>query len=180
MRSRENGGVLPLNSQLSGARSAAGQQEGWYLLERIPVITGHDLRDAHAGAGRGRPLGDQLRSHPGRRQAVRALYRSEHRKPARHRSRQSGAERADHPEQDSDTGRITGAANHEEAADLALNLRAGSLPASVMYLEERSIGPALGADSIRQGIYAGIAGVIAVVVVMLFITSVPASTQRWR
>jgi preprotein translocase subunit SecD len=36
-----------------------------------------------------------------------------------------------------------------------------------MYLEERSIGPALGADSIRDGIYAGIAGVIAVVLVLL-------------
>ena len=45
--------------------------------------------------------------------------------------------------------------------------RAGSLPASVVYLEERSIGPALGADSIRDGIYSGVAGVIAVVLVML-------------
>jgi preprotein translocase subunit SecD len=67
----------------------------------------------------------------------------------------------------SDTGRITGAASHEEAADLALNLRSGSLPASVEYLEERTVGPSLGNDSIRAGIVAGIAGVIAVVVVML-------------
>jgi preprotein translocase subunit SecD len=67
----------------------------------------------------------------------------------------------------SDNGRITGAANHEEASDLALNLRAGSLPASVVYMEERSVGPALGADSIRDGIYASIAGVIAVIIVML-------------
>jgi preprotein translocase subunit SecD len=67
----------------------------------------------------------------------------------------------------SDTGRITGAASHEEAADLALNLRAGSLPAGVEYLEERTVGPSLGNDSIRAGIVAGIAGVIAVVLVML-------------
>jgi preprotein translocase subunit SecD len=66
-----------------------------------------------------------------------------------------------------DTGRITGAANRDEAADLALNLRAGSLPASVVYLEERSIGPALGADSIRDGIYAAIAGLLAVIFAML-------------
>jgi len=48
-----------------------------------------------------------------------------------------------------------------------LNLRAGSLPASIVYLEERSIGPALGADSIRDGLYAGIVGMAAVVLVML-------------
>src|SRR5260370_12545442 len=67
----------------------------------------------------------------------------------------------------SDTGRITGAASHEDAADLALNLRAGSLPASVEYLEERTVGPSLGADSIKAGAVSGIAGVIAVVFVML-------------
>ena len=51
----------------------------------------------------------------------------------------------------SDTGRITGAASQEEAADLALNLRAGSLPAGIDYQEERTVGPSLGADSIREG-----------------------------
>ena len=62
---------------------------------------------------------------------------------------------------------ITGIGTHDDAADLALNLRAGSLPASIEYLEERTVGPSLGADSIRAGLYAGIAGVIAVVLVML-------------
>ena len=62
---------------------------------------------------------------------------------------------------------ITGIGTHDDAADLALNLRAGSLPAGVEYLEERTVGPSLGADSIRAGLYAGIAGVIAVVLVML-------------
>jgi preprotein translocase subunit SecD len=68
----------------------------------------------------------------------------------------------------SDTGRITGAASQEEAADLGLNLRAGSLPASVHYSEERTVGPSLGADSIREGLRAGLAGLIAVVLFMLF------------
>jgi len=68
----------------------------------------------------------------------------------------------------SDTGRITGAATQEEANDLALNLRAGSLPASVVYQEERTVGPSLGADSIREGFRAGIAGLIAVTLFMLF------------
>src|SRR5207237_5737206 len=68
----------------------------------------------------------------------------------------------------SDTGRITGATNQEEANDLALNLRAGSLPASVVYEEERTVGPSLGADSIREGFRAGTVGLIAVTLFMLF------------
>src|SRR5208283_4968749 len=67
----------------------------------------------------------------------------------------------------SDNGRITGARDQAEAADLALNLRAGSLPASIVYLEERTVGPSLGADSIREGFIAGAAGLLAVVIVML-------------
>jgi len=67
----------------------------------------------------------------------------------------------------SDTGRITGASSQEEAADLSLNLRAGSLPAGVKYEEERTVGPSLGADSIREGYRAGIAGLVAVVLWML-------------
>ena len=55
----------------------------------------------------------------------------------------------------SDTGRITGASSQEEAADLALNLRAGSLPAGIKYEEERTVGPSLGADSIREGFRGG-------------------------
>src|SRR5262249_44014804 len=46
-------------------------------------------------------------------------------------------------------------------------LRSGSLPAGIVYPEERSIGPSLGADSIHQGLLAGIFGLLAVVIVML-------------
>jgi len=52
-------------------------------------------------------------------------------------------------------------------SDLSRYLRSGSLPAGVKYNEERSVGPSLGADSIHQGIVAGLAGLIAVVAVML-------------
>jgi preprotein translocase subunit SecD len=54
-----------------------------------------------------------------------------------------------------------------EASDLSLVLRSGSLPAGIVYLEERTVGPSLGADSIRQGLIAGLAGLLAVVAVML-------------
>jgi preprotein translocase subunit SecD len=51
--------------------------------------------------------------------------------------------------------------------DLALVLNSGALPASMRYLEERTVGPSLGADSIKQGVTAGVVGVLAVMVFML-------------
>jgi preprotein translocase subunit SecD len=65
-----------------------------------------------------------------------------------------------------DTGRITGL-DKDKAADLSMMLRTGALPASIHFLEERTVGPSLGADSIRQGVYAAIAGMLAVMVFML-------------
>ena len=64
-------------------------------------------------------------------------------------------------------GRISGGFTQQEAADLALKLRSGALPASMTYLEERVIGPSLGADSIRSGVTASLAGLALVVVFML-------------
>ena len=55
----------------------------------------------------------------------------------------------------------------EEAADLALVLRAGALPAQIEIIEERTVGPSLGQDSIDQGQIAGLVGMILVVVVMI-------------
>ncbi len=66
-----------------------------------------------------------------------------------------------------DSGVINNIGDQQAASDLALNLRAGSLPAGLVYLEERTVGPSLGADSIRSGMYAGLAGLIAVIFVML-------------
>ena len=62
---------------------------------------------------------------------------------------------------------ITGGFTSEEATDLAIVLRAGALPAPVQILEERSVGPSLGADSIRKGIVSSAAAAIAVVLFML-------------
>src|SRR5205823_2076578 len=55
----------------------------------------------------------------------------------------------------------------QEAQDLALTLRSGSLPATLTYLEERTIGPTLGADSIRSGVIASIIGLLLIVLFML-------------
>jgi preprotein translocase subunit SecD len=162
------GGVLPLNSQLLSSQSHEGAAAAeTFLLSRTPVVTGRDLRDASPAQGDG-----------GRWETNFVLTQD----AAKRFENFTGANVGNRlaivldkvvlsaptiQSKISDTGRITGAASHDEAADLALNLRAGSLPASVEYLEERTVGPSLGSDSIRSGIAAGIAGVIAVIAVML-------------
>ncbi len=60
-----------------------------------------------------------------------------------------------------------GSSDMSEASDLALVLRAGALPAPLRIMEERTVGPSLGQDSIDQGRIAGIVGVVTVLVVML-------------
>jgi preprotein translocase subunit SecD len=65
-----------------------------------------------------------------------------------------------------DSGQITGV-SVQEAEDLQITLRSGALPASLTYLEERTVGPTLGADSIRSGVTASVAGLILVAFFML-------------
>lgn len=67
----------------------------------------------------------------------------------------------------SDSGQITGMADLDEASDLALVLRSGSLPISLSVQEIRAIGPTLGADSIRSGTTAALIGALLVVVTIL-------------
>jgi preprotein translocase subunit SecD len=66
-----------------------------------------------------------------------------------------------------DQGQITGRFTQQAAEDLALTLRSGALPAPIEYLEERTVGPSLGADSIRAGVRASLVGLGLVVVFML-------------
>ena len=65
------------------------------------------------------------------------------------------------------SGIIRGSFNIEEAEDVALVLRAGALPAAIEYLEERTVGPSLGRESIRRGVTAAVVGMAIVVVFML-------------
>jgi len=66
-----------------------------------------------------------------------------------------------------DQGEISGRFSKTTADDLALTLRSGALPAKIEYLEERTVGPSLGADSIRSGVTASLAGLIFIVLFML-------------
>lgn len=163
----KHGGILPLNTRLVPSVSRAGQQPSVYLVSRSPIVRGTDIRDAHASQGEN-----------GRWETNFVLNQDAAKRFQRYTESNIGNRAAIVVDNQvisaptiqsaiSDTGRITGAGGREEATDLGLNLRAGSLPASVVYQEERSVGPSLGADSIQEGFAAGIAGLIAVVAVML-------------
>jgi preprotein translocase subunit SecD len=163
----KHGGVLPLNTKL--VKMAPGKSEGdsWYLLTRTPVITGRDLRTARPGRDEfqkweaaftlsqdgARRFGRFTEANIGNRLAV--ILDNQIRSVATIQNRIE------------DSGRITGLSGEQEASDLALVLRAGSLPAGIVYLEERTVGPSLGSDSIRQGVVAGLVGLALVILVML-------------
>ncbi len=67
-----------------------------------------------------------------------------------------------------DQGEISGRFSKTSAEDLALTLKSGALPAGIEYQEERTVGPSLGADSIRAGVAASIGGLVFVILFMLF------------
>ena len=66
-----------------------------------------------------------------------------------------------------DRGEISGNFTKDSAEGLALTLRSGALPAKVIYLEERTVGPSLGADSIRAGVTACVIGLCLVILTMV-------------
>ncbi len=163
------GGVLGLDEQVVRGMSRGGGPGEYWILARTPVVTGRDLRDARPqqnGQSGGWETNFQLSqdaakrferftaAHINDRLAI-VLDKVVLSAPVIHGKI-------------SDNGVIEGLSGREEAQDLALNLRAGSLPAGIEVLEERTVGPSLGADSIKEGTFAGIAGVIAVIAFMLF------------
>jgi len=165
------GGILPLGTEVLDWPAGIGNGSGaWYLVSRTPVITGQDLRNATPrtdsnSPGRwecafnlsqdgGRRFGAFTGANIGNRLAV--VLDNQITSVATIQSKID------------DSGVINGLSTQEEASDLALKLRTGALPAGIKYEQERTIGPSLGADSIREGILAAIAGLLAVVAVMLF------------
>jgi preprotein translocase subunit SecD len=163
----KHGGVMPLNTKLVPTTARGGQPPAWYLVSRSPIVRGSDLRDAHASQGE---LNRWETNFVLNQDAAKRFERYTEANIGNRAAIVVDGQVISAPTIQStirDTGRIMGAASHEEASDLALNLRAGSLPAGVVYQEERTVGPSLGADSIRDGFRAGIAGVIAVVLCML-------------
>jgi preprotein translocase subunit SecD len=163
------GGIIPLNEKLVQAKPRAGAQgQEWYLVSKLPVITGHDMRNARPGQDDVRKWQTSFTLSPDGGKKF-GRYTGEHvnDKLAVILDNQIVSV-ATINEKIEDSGRIMGLGSEEEATDLSRYLRSGSLPAGVKPLEENSVGPSLGADSIHQGIVSGIAGLTAVVFVMLF------------
>ncbi len=164
-------GIVPADMEVvSGADESLGAAPGstvYYLVRRVAPVTGRDLRNA-------RPTIDEF-NQP-------AISFSFNREGARKFGNFTGSNVGRNlaiildnrvysapviQERIADEGRITGTFTTGEATDLALILRSGALPASLTYLEERTVGPSLGADSIRAGVTASASGLIAVALFML-------------
>jgi preprotein translocase subunit SecD len=172
-----HGGILPPNTEIvrgrNESRNAQGQPDNgevWYVLSRTPVVTGRDLRSATENRNTEMPgqwqinfnltgeaarrFGPFTEQNKGRQMAI-VLEKRVYSAPVIQ-------SRID------DNGRIDGNFSQESAHDLALVLRAGALPASIKYLEERTVGPSLGADSIRHGVQASILSLLVVMIFMVF------------
>ncbi len=139
----------------------------YYLVKRAASVTGRDLRTARPSLDQnnlpavsftlntdgGRRFGKVSSENLGRQLAIILDGR------VQSAPRLEGRITTD--------GQIYGSFTQEEAQTLSLILRSGSLPARMTYLEERTIGPTLGADSIRSGVIASLAGLSLIIVFML-------------
>lgn len=167
-----HGGILPPDAQLLPAKNTdpRSNSENWYIVSRTPAVTGQDVRDATPTRStknigyydvnfvlsteiRNR-FGDFTEHNVGHPMAI-VLDNRVITAP----NINSRIE---------DNGVIEGQFGEAEAKDLSLVLSAGALPASIKYLEERTVGPSLGADSIRHGVQASIVSLIVVMVFMVF------------
>lgn len=158
--------VLPGNSDQAGA---SGQSQVYYLVQRSSIVTGQDLRGASAAPSTEYPgqyeVDFQLSSAAAARFGPFTAANIGHRLAIvldnKVYSAPSINGRID------DRGQITGNFTQQSAQDLALVLRSGALPAPIRYLEERTVGPSLGADSIRDGVQASIGSLIAVMIFLV-------------
>jgi preprotein translocase subunit SecD len=158
--------ILP-SSEVTRSSSDTG---AFYAVTRSSVVTGKDLRQQGASVGSdvntgvpdvifnltnegGRKFAEFTGAHVGDRMAVVLNKRVR--------------EAATIQEQIHDQVRVTGGFTEQTAKDLVFVLNSGALPAGITYLEERTVGPSLGADSIRSGVRAAIVGMVAVLVFML-------------
>ncbi|HEX7962326.1 MAG TPA: protein translocase subunit SecD [Terriglobales bacterium] len=170
-----NNGVIPPDQILLPGRNVGGRsdeggepRDEYFLLSRAAVVAGDDVRSAQPGQDRnGRPaVNFYLTGTAGRRfeqftsshigQSL-AIVLDKHVREA-----------ATINDTIRDSGIIEGAFTPQQTKDLSMVLSSGALPASIHYLEERTVGPSLGADSIRSGVMAALVGMGAVMLFMLF------------
>jgi preprotein translocase subunit SecD len=163
-----NNGILPLGTKpMPSMKKVSDQESGWYLVSRVPVITGRDLRDA-------RPQQDEM----GKWETRFVIAQDSKNRFGRFTEANIGQRLAIALDGQiksapvinariEDQGVIEGLSGQQESEDLSLVLKAGSLPAGIRQLQESTVGPSLGADSIRSGLLSGLVGLIVVICIML-------------
>ncbi|MGB4705016.1 MAG: protein translocase subunit SecD [Candidatus Saccharicenans sp.] len=164
---REFGGQVPEDAEVVKADPRRGVQ-GFYLVSKVAAVTGKDLRSVRRGVDEWNNPAVHFTLNPdGARRFEQVTGQNIGKQLAiildgRVQSAPVIQARI------SDSGIIQGRFTPEEADDLVVILKAGALPAGIKYLEERTVGPTLGSDSIRQGLIAGLIAFFAVMAFMIF------------
>jgi preprotein translocase subunit SecD len=161
--------LIPADQLLLPGNTLGGRAEGeqWFLVSRVSAVSGKDLRHADPSTDQnGQPdVNFQLTRDGGQRFYS---FTSEHVKDSLGVVLDGKVrEVASINEPIRDQVQISGHMDAQSAKDLAMILNSGALPASIHYMEERTVGPSLGADSIRSGVRAAVIGMVAVLVFML-------------
>ena len=164
------GGAIPPDEVIihgSGALATGSEADSVYVLQRVSVVAGSDFRSADPSTDQnglrnvrftltneaGDRFYDYTSANVGRSMAVVMGGRVREVATIKDKIR--------------DTGEINGSFTADEVTILSKMLRTGALPASLNYLEDRTVGASLGADSIRQGVTAAVVGVLVVMAFML-------------
>ena len=168
------GGALP--DDTDAYPQDAAMQDGssaviWWPLQRVSTVAGADLRSASRSSDEwGDPaVSFELTQDAGKRFEV-ATRENLGRKMAIVLGGPTDKRVISAPVIEGvirDQGIIRGGFTIEQAEDLALKLRSGSIPTDVRIIEERTVGPSLGRDSIRAGVVSGLAGLGAVFLFMV-------------
>jgi preprotein translocase subunit SecD len=164
---RYNNQIPPELDLVEGKAETGQRQTTWYVLKKTAAITGRDLKNARPTRGQ---LGSNsitfflTASGAEKFGAATGANIGKHLAIVLDKRVQSAPVINDRI---TDTGVIQGQFSPEEANDLALVLRAGALPAGLTYLEERTVGPSLGLDSIKKGVSASIAGALLVFIAVV-------------
>jgi preprotein translocase subunit SecD len=162
----QNGQVPEGMDIVPGNADATGGGTVYYMVRKAAAVSGHDLTNARPAVDQNnlpavsftlnsegaRKFGTITETNIGRRLAIILDNRVSSAPTIQSRI--------------TDNGQITGV-TRDEVNDLSLILKSGALPAKLTYLQEQTIGPSLGADSIRSGVTASVVGLLLIIFFML-------------